>query len=371
MHSQQTRRRGTKLYRFLLTAHRNATLNAFTTLLAVGIALLLAFILIFMVSRAPGEAIYQFLIGPFTSVRQIGNILTTASMIGFTGVAVCLMFQASMFNMAAEGACFLGALAAAGLTTKLTLPPALALAAPLVAGIAVGALVGMVPGVLRARLGANEMVSSLMLNYISLYGALFLLKNYLIDKTAGQIATGKIPKSSKLINILPGTGMHAGVILVVLVVVLAYLYLYKTKHGSQLRMYGQNPDFARYAGVNIAGVIISSQMMGGAVAGLGGAVEVLGMYQRFQWTALPGYGWDGIIIAILARNKPQFVPLAAVFIGYLRTGANMMNTYADVPKELITVIQAILMILVTAAALTGGLKQRVAVKEALGGGTDQ
>ncbi|MGJ4851182.1 ABC transporter permease [Bacillota bacterium Meth-B3] len=365
MNRERTGRRG--LLNFLLVERRNATLSAVTTMLAVGIALLLAFALIFVVSRAPGEAIYQFLIGPFTSVRQMGNILTTASTIGFTGVAVCLMFQASMFNMAAEGACFVGALAAAGVATKLQLPPALAIVLPIITGIAAGALLGLVPGLLRARLNANEMVSSLMINYISLYGALFVLKNYLIDKTAGQIATGKMPKASKLANILPGTGVHAGVILVVIVVLLAYLYLYKTRQGSQLRVYGQNPSFARYAGVNVAGVIVSSQVLGGAVAGLGGAVEIMGMYQRFQWTALPGYGWDGIIIAILARNKPQFVPLAALFIAYLRTGANMMNTYADVPKELITVIQAILMILVTAAALTGGLKQRIAVKEALGG----
>lgn len=365
MRKKDAAKRPGRLFHFLFVRRRSATLNAITTALAIGIALVLALILIFAVSADPGNAVYQFLIGPFSSKRQLGNILTTASTLGFTGAAVCIMFQASMFNMAAEGACFLGALAGAVTATSLSLPPFLALAVPMLAGVAVGALIGLIPGLLRAKLGANEMVSSLMLNYALLYFGLYMLKNFFIDKSAGQVATGKLPRASRLPNLIRGTGVHAGVLLVILVLVFAYLFLYKTRRGHNLRVYGQNPDFARYAGIGVGGVIVSSQVLGGAIAGLGGAVEIMGMYQRFQWTALPGYGWDGIIIAILARNKPQFVPLAALFIAYLRTGANCMNTYADVPKELITVIQAIMMILVTAAALTGGLKQKMAIKEAL------
>lgn len=366
MNKQETGRRSDRWFSFWFVRHRSATLSAITTILAVGVALVLALLLILAVSSEPGNAIGQFLKGPLSSKRQLGNILTTASTLSFTGIAVCIMFQASMFNMAAEGACFLGGLAAAVAATTMKLPPVLALVVPILAGILVGGVIGLIPGLLRARYDANEMVSSLMLNYAILYFGLYMLKNYFIDKTAGQVATAKLPADSRLSNLVRGTGIHSGVVLVVVVIVLAYIYLYKTRRGYNLRVYGQNPNFARYAGIGVGGVIVSAQVIGGAVAGLGGAVEIMGMYQRFQWTALPGYGWDGIIIAILARNKPQFVPLAALFIAYLRTGANCMNTYADVPKELITVIQAIMMILVTAAALSGGLKQRLAVKEALG-----
>jgi len=355
-----------RLTRLLFSQQRRtASLNAITTLLAVAIALGLALILIVAVSADPGGAIYQFLLGPFSSKRQLGNILTTAATTSFTGVAVSIMFQASMFNMAAEGACYLGALAGAIVATSLRLPPFLAIAIPMLAGALVGGLVGAIPGILRAKLNANEMVSSLMLNYALLYFGMYVLKNFFIDKTAGQVATSKLPAASRLSNLIKGTGVHSGVVMVVFVIVLAFIFLYKTRSGHNLRVYGQNPAFARYTGIGVGGVIVYSQVLGGAIAGLGGAVETMGMYQRFQWTALPGYGWDGIIIAILARNKPQFVPLAALFIAYLRTGANCMNTYADVPKELITVIQAIMMILVTASTLTGGLKQRMAIKEAL------
>lgn len=360
-----------KLSDYLLLRHRNTTLNAITTALAIAIALSLALLLIFAVSADPGKAIYQFLLGPFSSKRQLGSILTTASNISFTGVAVCIMFQASMFNLAAEGAFFLGAMAGAVVATSVSLPPFLSILVPMIAGAVTGGIVCLIPGILRARLSANEMVSSLMLNYAVLYLGLYILKNSFIDKTAGQVATAKLPAISRLSNLVKGTGIHSGLIVVVLVLLFAYVYLYKTRGGHNIRVFGQNPHFARYTGVHIGRVILTSQLIGGAIAGLGGSVEIMGMYQRFQWTALPGYGWDGIIIAILARNKPQFVPLAALFIAYLRVGANNMNTYADVPKELITVIQAIMMILVTAAALTGGLKQRIAVKEALGNAGNQ
>jgi len=354
------------IFEFLFTRHRTATLNAITMVIAIAIALALALILIFAVSSDPGNAIWQFLVAPLASKRAIGNILTTATTISFTGVAVCIMFQASMFNMAAESANFLGALTGAIVAASLKLPPVISIILPLVAGAAVGAIVGSIPGILRAKVNANEMVSSLMLNYVVLYFGLYILKSFFLDKGAGQVATKKLPAASRLANIIKGTGVHSGVLIVVVVIVLIYIFLYKTRAGFGIRIYGQNPSFARYTGVNVDNVILYSQMLGGAIAGLGGSVEIMGMYQRFQWTALPGYGWDGIIVAILARNKPQFVPLAALFIGFLRTGANYMNTYADVPKELITVIQAIMMILVTATALTGRLKQRLAVKEALG-----
>ena len=117
-------------------------------------------------------------------------------------------------------------------------------------------------------------------------------------------------------------------------------------------------------------MIILSQVLGGAIAGIGGSVEVMGMYERFQWTSLPGYGWDGVILAILARNKPQYVPLAAIFLSYLRVGASTMASNTDVPKELITVIQAIMIMLITATALLKGMKQKMVIKEALSSGTD-
>jgi simple sugar transport system permease protein len=167
------------------------------------------------------------------------------------------------------------------------------------------------------------------------------------------------------VKFVPGTAIHTGVFLAVALIVLSYLFIYKTRAGYEIRVMGQNAKYAKYTGLNVANAIILSQVLGGAIAGLGGAVEVMGMYARFQWTTLPGYGWDGVIIAILARNKPQYVPLAALFLAYLRVGANVMARVTDVPSEIITVIQAIMIMLVTATALLGRLKQKTVEKEVL------
>ncbi|WP_343250310.1 ABC transporter permease [Diplocloster hominis] len=349
---------------------KNLLFSSATTALAIIISLVIALVIILCVSEQPGQAVSALLLGPLRSTRLIGSIFTTAIPICFTGLAVCLMFQASMFNMCAEGSFFLGALAAAAFATKVPLPGILGLLGPMLAGAAVGALLCLVPAWLKAKLNASEMVASLMLNYIALYLGLYVLNTYLRDQSFGALASEKLPDQSKLDKIIPGTSIHSGIFLAVLFIVICYLLVYKTSLGHKIRTYGQNPRFTKYAGIKVGSVIVLSQVLGGAIAGIGGSVEVMGMYERFQWTSLPGYGWDGVILAILARNKPQYVPLAAIFLSYLRVGASTMASNTDVPKELITVIQAIMIMLITATALLKGMKQKMVIKEALSSGTD-
>lgn len=342
---------------------KSLLINAVTTALAIVISLVIAFIIIMIVSNKPGEAISALLFGPLGSIRRMGSILTTAIPICFTGLAVCVMFQAGMMNMCAEGAFFLGALAAAATATKLQLPGILGVLVPMLAAALIGAIICAIPAVLRATVGASEMVSSLMLNYVCLYLGLFMLNTFLRDQAFGALATARLPANTNLPKFIHGTSVHVGIFIAIGFIVLCYLFVFKTKTGFKLRTYGQNSHFARYTGISAGGIIVLSQVIGGALAGFGGSVELLGMYDRFQWTSLPGYGWDGIMLAILARNKPQFIPLAALFLAYLRVGASSMATNADVPSELITVIQAVMIMLVTAQAMLRNWKQKMAIKE--------
>lgn len=342
---------------------KNLLINAVTTALTIIISLVIAFVIIFVVSDKPGEAISALLLGPLGSIRRMGSILTTAIPICFTGLAVCIMFQAGMMNMCAEGAFFLGALGAAAVATRVALPGVLGVIVPMAVGAVIGAALCFIPAILRAKLGASEMVSSLMLNYVSLYLGLFLLNSFLRDQSFGALATNKLPAASNLPKFVKGTSIHVGVFIAAAFIILCYLFVFKTKTGFQIRTYGQNSRFATYAGISAGGMIVLSQVLGGAIAGIGGSVELMGMYDRFQWTSLPGYGWDGIMLAILARNKPQFIPLAALFLAYLRVGAASMATNADVPSELITVIQAVMIMLVTAQAMLRGWRQKMAIKE--------
>nr|WP_315021301.1 ABC transporter permease [uncultured Aminipila sp.] len=348
--------------------NKNLWFSSATTILAVVISLFIAFILIMIFSDNPGDSISDLLTGPFSSKRNLGNVISMASTFTFTGVAICIMFQASLFNVAAEGAFFMGAMFAAAAATLWQLPVGLTLVVPMIIGAVTGAIICFIPGILKAKYNADELVSSLMLNYIVLYLGLYLLNTYIRDPKFGALASYQLPAASKISNLIQGTSVNNGIIIAIILVIISYVFLYRTKTGYSVRILGQNKDYANYSGIKVAKVIVISQLAGGAVAGLGGAVEVMGMYGRFQWTSLPGYGWDGVIVAILAGNKPQLVPIAAIFLAYLRIGANVMARSGDVPSELITVIQAVMIILVTASALLSHIKKKVIIKEALSDG---
>lgn len=342
--------------------------NIATTALAILISLAIAFIIIFLVSKEPLAAINALMLGPVSSLRNFGTVVEMMITITFTGLAVSVMFQAAQFNLCAEGSFFAGAVAAAAVATKLALPPVIGTVICLLVGAAAGAFVCYIPALLKAHLNASEMVSSLMLNYVVLFLGLFVLNFFLRDPSFGMLASYQIPESTRLAQFVPKTRIHTGLFIAIALVILLYLFIYKTRIGYSIRVLGQNAKFAHYSGIGVGSVIIVSQLVGGGIAGLGGSVELLGMYSRFQWTSLPGYGWDGVIIAILARNKPQYVPLAALFLSYLRIGSGIMARMTDVPNELIIIIQAIMIMLVTAQALLGRLKHRLIVKEAITNG---
>ena len=192
---------------------------------------------------------------------------------------------------------------------------------------------------------------------------MYVLNYYLRDPKAGITASYILKPSAKLINLVPKTKIHFGLIIALAAVVIVYYFLYRSKHGYSLRMTGLNQSFAKYSGMNTTNIIMYSQVIGGFIAGVGGSVELLGMYDRFTWDSLPGYGFDGIIIAILARNNPLLVPVAAFFLAYLRTGANTMAMMADVPSEVISIIQAIMIMLIAANAFLAGWRHKMVVKK--------
>ncbi len=350
--------------------NRSSLLNFATMAIAISASFLLAFLIILLVTDKPGEAMYSLLIGPFSSVRNFGNIIELMTTFMFTGLAISVMFQAGQFNVGAEGAFFMGALAAAAVATGLgagtVLDPVLAI----IVGAGAGALVTFIPGIMKAKLDASELVSSLMINYAVLFFGMYILNYFLRDPKFGMLASNQISQAAKLPVLVEGTRINGGLIIAAALLIIMYFFLYRSRSGYEMRLIGQNPRFARYSGVNVSRAIILSQVLGGAIAGIGGASELLGMYTRFQWTALPGYGWDGVVVAILAYNKPQYIPLAAFFLAYLRIGSDIMARATDVPRELITIIQAVIMLLITAKALLGNVKHKMVVKEVVTGGNN-
>lgn len=331
---------------------------------AIAISLVLAMLIIFTISETPFLALQKLFLGPVESLRRFGNVIELMIPLTFTGLAVTVMFKANQFNMAADGSFYIGGLAAAVVAINITLPlgihPAVAI---IFAGI-VGGIVCLIPGLLKLKWGASELVSSLMLNFIMLNLGLYVVNNVIRDHNAGAMASWKYQESAVLPKIFPGTRIHVGLFIVIAMTILVHIFLKKTKWGYALRMTGQNESFAKYAGISTGAVIVYSQFIGGAIAGIGGAVETLGMFDRFKWQALTEYGFDGIIVAILAKEEPKFIPVAAFFLAYLRVGADRMGSATDVTYEMVSILQGVIIMLVAARSFMKNYRQRMIEKEA-------
>lgn len=332
------------------------------TLFAIGIALIVAFAIILMISDNPLEAIKMFTIGPLTTLRRMGNVVEVMTPLLLTGVAVSIIFSANQTNMAVEGGFFFGAIGATIVASQLQLPSGIHLVLSLIMGGIFGAIACFIPGILFVKYEARPVVSSLMVNYICMYLGLYVINNIIRDPKAGFLASYKFQDTARLPGLLSGTKVHLGIVIGLLVVVLGYLFLYKSKYGYQIRMVGKNVSFSNYSGIPVNKVLIGCQLLGGFIAGLGGAVEVLGMYTRFQYQGLTGHGFDGILVGIISRFNPKYVPLAALFLAYVRVGADVAQRTNDIPIELVSIIQAIIIMLVVAERFLYKLKHKKIVE---------
>ena len=371
-----------------MTKKRQLRFTIIRSLIAILIALLVATLLIFISAGgstfmekldATREALKQMLAGPLFrfskkngtafEAKRLADILAAMIPTIFTGLSVCVMFSANQFNLGAEGGIMLGAFVTAMVAIYVPLPAGLHPVVAILAGGLAVALVMLLPALLKTRLNVSEMVCSLMLNYIIMYVIKFLMNTYLADKSRGQIMSYGFRESSAIppiINnsVFSGSKLSWGFVVAIAVVVLCGLFMYRSRWGYTIRMIGINQDFAKYSGMKVGAVIVLSQVLGGFLAGAGGGIEMLGRYTTFSWSALPGYGWTGITIAILAGNNPYMVPFAAFFMAYLSKGCDLMATYAKVPAQLIDIVQGVIFLFFAAEQFLSGYRQKLVVKSA-------
>lgn len=337
--------------------------NFMVTGAAVVISLVLAILIIALTSDAPFEALKQLVLGPLQSSRKIGLVFQTAIPIIFTGLGLSLMFQSKQFNLSPDGIFYFTAAFASYIGIHFNLAsfihPAVGI---LVCGI-IGALICSIPAILKIKWDSNVIVSSLMLNYILLYAGLYVLRNVVRDTDSGNMVSKRIAETAKLSDIIPATGIHSGLILAIIAVVVCYIFIYKTKWGYEIRMTGHNIDFAKYTGINIVKAILMAQLIGGFLSGVGGAVEMYGVYNRFEWLANPGYGWSGFIAATLAKNNPAYVPVAALFLSYLSVGSDIIVRTAGVSPDVIPTIRGIMIVLIASENFLSAWKHKRMVKQ--------
>lgn len=326
-------------------------------------SMIIVFIVIFLISDQPLEAINDFIFGPFTSVRRMGNIIEAMVPITFTGLAVVMLYRAGLFNLSMEGAFFIGSVAATASALTFNLPAGLNLLVAMICAMLAGGLTCLIPGLLKVKCNANELVTSLMLNYVMLFLGLFIITEYFYDPKMNSTYSYMFDESMFLPRIIKGTRINIGIFIAIFAVAVLWLILNKTSFGYKVTLVGKNGEMANYSGLKTGLIIMASQFIGGMFAGLGGSVELFGMYRRFQYTALPRYGWDGVLIAIVARYKAKYVPLAALFLAYIRTGADIMSRNTDIPFEIVTIIQAIVIVLITAKIILAEYRKKVIVED--------
>ena len=339
--------------------------EAFRLLLSVFLALALVAVIIFFVSDEPLVALSALITGPIREFSRLGNVIEMAIPLSFTGLAVCVMFKANQFNMVTEGAFYIAAVVAAYVAIFFPLPPVILPLVAIVCGMLAGGLLGSVPAILKIKTNSSVIVVSLMLNYVVALLGRFLISNVMRDPSSGSGSSYAFQKIAKLPVLIPGTRIHFGFILMILATVFVFTMVYRSKLGYGIRMTGLNGKFSQYAGIPVNRTILLSQIIGGGIAGIGGSVEMLGMYSRFSWVGTPGYGWDAIIISILAKENPAFIPFSAFFLAYIRIGADIMAMTSDVPSEIVAIVQGVIILLLAAKQFLSKWRNKILIENTL------
>ena len=292
-----------------------------------------------------------------TAVTPLSETLLAATPLIFTGLAVALGFQCGLFNIGAEGQLFVGAATATFVGFSLVgVPWFIHLPLVILAGFVGGALWGFIPGFLKARTGAHEVIVTIMLNYIA-----YLLIDFIL-KIPGYQREGRSDPISRVTEasawyppLIEGLRANWGFVLGLLAALAVSWLLFRSTKGFEFRAVGLNPSAARYAGMSIGGSVILAMSISGGLAGLAGMSQVLGVTRSLTAGLSPGFGFDGIAIALMAGSRPKGVVLASLLFGALRAGATPMQSTTGIPIDLVVIIQALVIMFVAAPALVRGI----------------
>lgn len=332
----------------LMLVIRSGLLRIAPQLLAIATAFLVGALVLIATGYSPIDVYSTMIMGAFGDVYGVGQTLTQATPIIFTALAFLFSYKSGLFNIGAEGQLIIGGFAAAIVGISFGgLPSPLHILFAVLAGALAGGVWGFLPAILKARFGAHEVITTMMFTYIATY-----LTSYLVNypfKAPGWVAqTVPIADSAQLPRILPPTQLSASIIVAVAMAVVVYYILQKTTLGYEVRASGLNPSAAENGGINVKKTMVMALILGGALAGIGGAGEILGVHNRFIQGFSPGYGFDGIAVALVGGLNPIGVLLAAILFGALRSGGMLMTRATHVPLDIVVILQALVIIFVAA-----------------------
>lgn len=322
---------------------------AVTAAMGIGAIVLLA------VGADVGKAYLVILTEPVKDLIGITEIAVRAIPLTLIALGIAIAFRSGILNIGAEGQMLMGILATSATAIALGhLPRPLLVPLALLAGAAGGAIWGGIAGVLKARLGVNEILSTVMLNYIAAQLYTFLLRGPMMDPEelvtgSGTPQTVRMPRAAWLDRLIPGTRLHSGVFIAIILALLVFILLWRTSAGFRMRAAGAEAKAARYAGIRVQRYLVIAMVLSGAFAGMAGGVEILGVHRRAIEGVSGGYGFTGIVVALFGGLHPAGIIPASMFFGLLLLGADMTQRLADVPANMVLVLQGAIILAIVSA----------------------
>jgi len=342
----------------------NRAFEQLLPLFAVPLALVVGAFILLALKVDPFKSYGALLDGIFGSVFGLTQTLVQATPLLLVALGVVIAFRGGVLNIGGEGQITVGALAATAIALALPHLPALILI-PLciLAGALAGAAWGGIPGILKARLGVNEILSTIMMNQIAVQLNLYLLTGPMLDPS--EIAAGTsiaqsalLPRNAWLPRLVPQTLLSAGAILALVLAVLVYVFMWRTTIGYRIRAVGQNALASRYAGINVRLYQALALILGGAFAGIAGAVQVMGVQRRMMDGLSGGYGFSGIVVALFGQLHPLGAIPASILFGGLLVGAGQMQRTMQVPSAIVNVILGMIVIFVVSSKILARIRAR-------------
>ncbi len=316
-----------------------------------------ASLVLLSIGASPWATFRTIFTGPLRDLFGASEVLVRAVPLTLVALGVAVSFRSGILNIGAEGQMQVGILASTAVALGFpSLPGVLLLPLSLLAGAAAGAAWGGIAGWLRARLDVNEILSTVMLNYIAAQLYTFLLRGPMIDPDELMTGSGtpqsmRLPRAAWLDRLVPGTRLHTGLLLALGLAFLVWLVLWRTTFGYRLRAAGAEARAARYAGIHVERSLVVAMLIAGGMAGLAGAVEVSGVHHRAIEAISAGYGFAGIVVALFGGLHPSGIVPAAAFFGLMLVGADMTQRSAGVPANMVLVLEGLIILAIVSAAM--------------------
>jgi simple sugar transport system permease protein len=315
---------------------------------AVVLILVLMSLAMIAAGTSPVDGFTALFVGALGGRNQIGETLVATTALLFPALGICLAFRAGLFNIGAEGQLLIGGLCAGALGAVLTVPGPIGIVLMLIAGAIGGGAWGAIAGWMKARFGANEIIATLMLNFVAAYFALELVSGPLKGPLAAGAETAWLDPKYWLPTLLPATRLSIALLLAVALALVLQWTFSRTVFGYDLRASGEAPEAARRSGINLARLTWLALTLSGAIAGVGGATIVSGELHRFNTQLSPGYGFTAIAVALVGDLQPLWICIAAFGFGILESGGLAMQASAQVPKDAIHVIEGLIIFVLAA-----------------------